>query len=109
MSLDEVIVPLVALVAAPLAAVVTWRLSRRKEIAETGNTMTTSANTAVATMLVVMNELRTENEDLREEVFALTERLEEMLADLNRLEATIQLMRGKPSVGRRAADGLEYP
>jgi len=53
---------------APLVAALTWWLSRRKQAAETESSIATGAHTAVETILQVLEELREENVQLRNEL-----------------------------------------
>lgn len=78
---------LVALVAAPFAAIVTWQLTRSKRVADIESTYATAANMSVETMLQVVEQLRFEVAELRVENAALH-------AEVQRLSVLIQEMGG---------------
>lgn len=63
----DVIAALLALVAAPLAATVTWKFTKRKTEADTNTSYAQAANVSVETMIAVVNQLRQEVEDLARE------------------------------------------
>ena len=63
----EVVAALIAMLAAPLAAAVTWRFTKRKQDADTNTSYAQAANVSVETMLAVVNQLRQEVEDLARE------------------------------------------
>jgi transposase len=63
----EVIAAIIAMLAAPLAATVTWRFTKRKTDADTNTSYAQAANVSVETMLAVVNQLRQEVEDLARE------------------------------------------
>lgn len=63
----EVIVSIIAMLAAPLAATLTWRFTKRKTDAETHTSYAQAANVSVETMLTVVNQLRQEVDELAKE------------------------------------------
>jgi regulator of replication initiation timing len=64
---------LVALLTAPVATLVTWSLSRRKNKADFVNTLSSAGLTAVETMQKTMGELRNELEQARVQINKLIE------------------------------------
>lgn len=89
-----VIVAIVGVLAAPVAAVITWLLNRKKHIADIYNALSESSQTAVETMQMTMQELRLELVEARqkiEELIAENALLREDLAALkNQNEQLIQ-------------------
>ena len=82
---DALIALVIGLMAAPLAAVVTWVLSRPKQRADVHSAVVTSASAAVDTIADVLSEVRQELEEARQEIAALREEnqsLHRMVVDL---------------------------
>lgn len=79
---------LVALVAAPLAAVVTWQLTRSKRTADVESTYATAANMSVETMLQVVEQLRFEVAELRVENAALHSEVQRLSILIHQLGGT---------------------
>lgn len=80
-----VVIAIVGVLAAPLAAVITWMLNRKKHIADIYNALSESSQTAVETMQMTMQELRLELVEARqkiEELIAENALLREDLAAL---------------------------
>jgi cell shape-determining protein MreC len=76
---------IIGLLAAPIAAIITWTLSRPKQRADVHNSMMTSASAAVDTISDVLNEVRHELEEARQEIAALrmeNQSLHQMVIDL---------------------------
>lgn len=90
----EVIAAVVALFAAPIAATVTWRLSRRKHTAEAESTVAQGANMAVETMLRVMEELRREVADLTQEAELLRKENKILHEEVVRLRTIVNNLGG---------------
>lgn len=80
-----VIIAIIGVLAAPIAAVITWMLNRKKHIADIYNALSESSQTAVETMQMTMQELRLELVEARqkiEELIAENELLRQDLAAL---------------------------
>ena len=80
-----VIIAIIGVLAAPIAAVITWMLNRKKHIADIYNALSESSQTAVETMQMTMQELRIELVEARqkiEELIAENELLRQDLAAL---------------------------
>jgi uncharacterized protein (DUF3084 family) len=60
-----VLVAIVTILAAPLAALLTWLLNRRKHVSEIYSIVSESSQTAVETMQITMQELRIELTEAR--------------------------------------------
>ena len=83
---------IVGLLAAPLAAFITWLLSRPKQRADVHNSMMTSASAAVDTIADVLTEVRQELEEARGEIAALRQEnqsLHQMVIDLRKQVAEL--------------------
>ena len=89
-----VVVAIIGVLAAPVAAVITWMLNRKKHIADIYNALSESSQTAVETMQMTMQELRLELVEARQKIEELIEEnalLREDLAALkNQNEQLIQ-------------------
>lgn len=89
-----VVIAIIGVLAAPVAAVITWMLNRKKHIADIYNALSESSQTAVETMQMTMQELRLELVEARqkiEELIAENALLREDLAALkNQNEQLIQ-------------------
>jgi predicted nuclease with TOPRIM domain len=68
-----VIVAIIGVLAAPVAAFVTWLLNRKKHIADIYNALSESSQTAVETMQLTMQELRLELVEARQKIEELIE------------------------------------
>ena len=68
-----VIVAIIGVLAAPVAAVITWMLNRKKHIADIYNALSESSQTAVETMQMTMQELRLELVEARQKIEELIE------------------------------------
>lgn len=90
----EVVAAVIALMAAPIAATVTWRLSRRKQVAEAESTVAQGANLAVETMLRVMSELRREVADLTQEAELLRKENKILHEEVVRLRTIVNNLGG---------------
>jgi len=69
-----ILVAIVGVLAAPIAAVITWILNRKKHIAEIYTAISDSSQTAVETMQMTMHELR-------QELVAAREKIEELISE----------------------------
>lgn len=88
-----ILIAIIGILAAPLAAVITWMLNRKKHIADIYAALSESSQTAVETMQLTMNELRTELEEARRKIDDLIAENELLRHDLHELKAqNIELM-----------------
>lgn len=81
-----IIIAIIGVLAAPFAALITWLLNRKKNVAEIYNALSESSQTAVETMQLTMNELRIELEEARRKIDALIEENELLRQDLHDLK-----------------------
>lgn len=102
--MDALWVAIVGVLAAPIAAFVTWFLNRKKNYADLYNVLSESSQTAVETMQLTMQELRielveakdkiealiNENELLREDLHVLKKQNEQLLLENRALERKIE-------------------
>jgi len=98
------LVAIVGVLAAPLAALITWTLNRKKHVAEIYAALSESSQTAVETMQLTMGELRielaearskiedliAENELLRHDLHELKAQNEQLMAEIQRLRASYE-------------------
>lgn len=77
---------IIGVLAAPFAALITWMLNRKKHIADIYTALSESSQTAVETMQLTMNELRTELEEARRKIDDLIEENELLRHDLHGLK-----------------------
>jgi predicted nuclease with TOPRIM domain len=82
----SIIVAIVGVLAAPVAAFVTWLLNRKKHIADIYNALSESSQTAVETMQITMAELRIELVEAREKIEELIAENELLREDLKALK-----------------------
>jgi predicted nuclease with TOPRIM domain len=82
----SIIVAIVGVLAAPVAAFVTWILNRKKHIADIYNALSESSQTAVETMQMTMAELRIELVEAREKIEELISENELLREDLKALK-----------------------
>ena len=99
-----VIVAIVGVLAAPVAAVITWLLNRKKHIADIYNALSESSQTAVETMQMTMQELRlelvearqkieeliAENALLREDLAALKDQNEQLIQQIHDMRVSYE-------------------
>ena len=83
---SAILIAIVGVLAAPLAALITWTLNRKKHIADIYAALSESSQTAVETMQMTMNELRTELEEARRKIDDLIEENELLRSDLRELK-----------------------
>ena len=102
--MDALWVAIVGVLAAPIAAFVTWFLNRKKNYADLYNVLSESSQTAVETMQLTMQELRielveakdkiealiNENELRREDLHVLKKQNEQLLLENRALERKIE-------------------
>ena len=81
-----ILIAIIGVLAAPLAALFTWTLNRKKHIADIYAALSESSQTAVETMQLTMNELRTELEEARRKIDDLIEENELLRHDLQELK-----------------------
>ena len=88
-----ILIAIIGVLAAPLAALFTWTLNRKKHIADIYAALSESSQTAVETMQMTMNELRTELEEARHKIEDLISENELLRHDLHELKnQNIELM-----------------
>ena len=99
-----VIVAIVGVLAAPVAAVITWLLNRKKHIADIYNALSESSQTAVETMQMTMQELSlelvearqkieeliAENALLREDLAALKDQNEQLIQQIHDMRVSYE-------------------
>ena len=81
-----ILVAIIGVLAAPIAALITWMLNRKKHIADIYTALSESSQTAVETMQLTMNELRTELEEARRKIDDLIAENELLRHDLHELK-----------------------
>jgi uncharacterized protein (DUF3084 family) len=88
-----IIIAVIGVLAAPLAALITWLLNRRKHISEIYNMLSESSQTAVETMQMTMQELRIELTEAREKIDELVQENAHLRKDMKELkEINIRLL-----------------
>lgn len=90
----EVVSAIAALITAPVAAAVSWRLMRRNHVVTADLTVAQGANMAVETMLVVLDQLRREVEDLTREAELLRQENKILHEEVARLRAIVNNLGG---------------
>ena len=81
-----ILIAIIGVLAAPLAALFTWTLNRKKHIADIYAALSESSQTAVETMQLTMNELRIELEEARHKIEDLIAENELLRHDLKELK-----------------------
>lgn len=81
-----IIIAVIGVLAAPLAAVITWTMNRKKHIADIYTALSESSQTAVETMQMTMSELRVELVDARQKIEELISENELLRQDLAALK-----------------------
>lgn len=81
----SIVVAIIGVLAAPVAAFVTWLLNRKKHIADIYNALSESSQNAVETMQLTMHELRIELTEAREKIDQLISENELLRDDLRSL------------------------
>jgi cell division protein FtsB len=92
----ELVAALTALIAAPLASIVTWRLSRQHQAAQTDSALAQAASVSVDTMLAVMEQLKQDIADLTEENQKLREQTQALHKEVQRLARLVRELGGRP-------------
>ena len=88
-----IIIAVIGVLAAPIAALLTWLLNRRKHISEIYNILSESSQTAVETMQMTMQELRIELTEARVKIDELVEENAHLRSDMRELkEFNIRLL-----------------
>lgn len=99
-----VLIAIIGILAAPLAAIITWLTNRKKHVAEIYESISESSQNAVETMQLTMGELRTElveaknkideliteNRLLREDLMVLKGQNQQLLLENRALERKIE-------------------
>ena len=83
---DGFVIAIIGVLAAPIAAFVTWLLNRRKNYADLYNVLSESSQTAVETMQVTMQELRIELVEAKDKIDELIAENELLRKDLQELK-----------------------
>lgn len=100
-----VLIAIIGVLAAPVAAVITWMLNRKKHIADIYNALSESSQTAVETMQMTMQELRlelvearqkieeliAENALLREDLAALKNQNEQLMSQIHDMRIAYEM------------------
>jgi regulator of replication initiation timing len=81
-----IIVAVIGVLAAPVAAFVTWFVNRKKHIADIYSALSESSQTAVETMQMTMKTLHDELIDAKEKIESLIKENELLRADLRELK-----------------------
>ena len=84
--MDALWVAIVGVLAAPIAAFVTWFLNRKKNYADLYNILSESSQTAVETMQLTMQELRIELVEAKDKIDELIAENELLRNDLHELK-----------------------
>lgn len=87
-----IIIAIIGVLAAPLAAVITWTMNRKKHIADIYTALSESSQTAVETMQMTMNELRHELVAAREKIEELIQENELLRQDLAGLKTQNEML-----------------
>lgn len=83
---EAIIIAILGLLAAPVAAVITWLANRRKNIGEIYSVLTDSAQSAVETMQATM-------ETLHEELQAAQEKIEQLIEENHKMQGELAKLR----------------
>ena len=84
--MDALWVAIIGVLAAPIAAFVTWFLNRKKNFADLYSVLSESSQTAVETMQLTMQELRIELVEAKDKIEELIKENELLRADLHELK-----------------------
>lgn len=82
-----IVIAIVGVLAAPLAALLTWMLNRRKNVSEIYSILSESSQTAVETMQMTMQELRIELTEAREKIDEIVEENAHLRQDMRDLKS----------------------
>lgn len=83
---EAVIVAILGLLAAPVAALITWIANRKKNIGDIYSTLTESAQSAVETMQSAM-------ETLHDELQAAQDKIEQLILENQKMQAELAKLR----------------
>jgi predicted RNase H-like nuclease (RuvC/YqgF family) len=81
-----IIVAIIGVLAAPVAAFVTWFINRKKHIADIYSALSESSQTVVETMQITMHELRIELTEAREKIDNLVKENVHLREDMKELK-----------------------
>ena len=84
--MDALWVAIIGVLAAPIAAFVTWFLNRKKNFADLYSVLSESSQTAVETMQLTMQELRIELVEAKDKIDELIKENELLRGDLHTLK-----------------------
>lgn len=87
-----ILTAIIGVLAAPVAAFVTWMLNRKKHIADIYNALSESSQTAVETMQMTMQELRLELIEAKNKIEELIFENEALRDDLRELKIQNDLL-----------------
>lgn len=85
-SMDALWIAIIGVLAAPIAAFVTWFLNRKKNFADLYSVLSESSQTAVETMQLTMQELRIELVEAKDKIDELIKENELLRNDLHELK-----------------------
>ena len=91
----EITIAVIGVLAAPVAAFVTWFLNRKKHIADIYEVITGASSNAVETMQTTMQELRIELSDAREKIDELIAENELLRADLHEYAKAVEELKSQ--------------
>lgn len=89
---DGILIAVIGLLAAPIAAFVTWLANRRKNIGEIYSTLTDSAQSAVETMQATMETLHEELANAQAKIEQLIEENQKMQKEIAKLRQQNHLL-----------------
>ena len=101
---NAVLIAIIGILATPLAALITWFLNRRKHVADIYAALSESSQSAVETMQLTMNELRTELTEARHKIEELITENELLRQDLHELKTQNMLLIQQIEEMRRSYD-----
>lgn len=81
-----IVVAMISVLAAPLAAFITWFINRKKHVADIYSILSESSQNAVETMQLTMNELRVELVEAKKKIDELIQENELLRNDLHELK-----------------------
>jgi Asp-tRNA(Asn)/Glu-tRNA(Gln) amidotransferase B subunit len=87
---NTVLIAVIGILAAPIAAVVTWMLNRKQHISNIYAALSESSQSAVETMQLTMGELRTELNHARLKIEELIEENELLRKDLHEYAKAVE-------------------
>lgn len=99
-------VAIIGVLAAPLAALITWMLNRKKHVSEIYSILSESSQTAVETMQLTMQELRLELVEAKIKIEELISENEALRDDLRELKVQNELLMKENSALKDKIDEL---